>query len=69
VGFVVGRPVGGAVVRNQVRRRLQHLVAARLDQLPVGARLVVRATPDAAGRSSAALGDALDAALRKAYPA
>jgi ribonuclease P protein component len=67
VGFVVGRAVGPAVTRNQVRRRLQHLIAARLDRLPAGTRLVVRATPGAAGRSSAALADALDAALVKAY--
>src|SRR5206468_4230236 len=69
VGFVVARTVGPAVTRNQVRRRLQHLIAARLDRLPAGARLVVRATPAAAGRSSAVLGDALDDALTKAYPA
>jgi ribonuclease P protein component len=67
VGFVVGRAVGPAVTRNQVRRRLQHLIAARLDRLPAGTRLVVRATPGAAGRSSAARADALDAALVKAY--
>jgi ribonuclease P protein component len=67
VGFVVGKVVGPAVTRNQVRRRLQHLVAARLTDLPEGARLVVRATPASAGRSSAALGESLDAALVKAY--
>jgi ribonuclease P protein component len=67
VGFVVGRSVGPAVTRNRVRRRLQHLIGARLDALPAGARLVVRATPAAAGRSFAELGDALDAALPKAY--
>lgn len=69
VGFVVGRPVGPAVTRNEVRRRLRHLIAVRLDRLPAGARLVVRATPAAAGRSSAMLGEALDTALAKAYPA
>jgi ribonuclease P protein component len=67
VGFVVGRGVGPAVTRNQVRRRLQHLVAPRLAQLPAGARLVVRATPGAAGQNSSALAVALDAALVKAY--
>jgi ribonuclease P protein component len=67
VGFVVGRAVGPAVTRNQVRRRLRHLVAERLDRMPAGARLVVRATPSAAGRSFAALGASLDAALAKAY--
>ena len=68
VGFVVGRTVGPAVTRNQVRRRLRHLVAARLDGLPTGSRLVVRATPAAAGRSAALLGAALDRALAQAYP-
>ena len=67
VGFVVGRTVGPAVTRNRVRRRLQHIVAARLPQLPPGDRLVVRATPGAAGYSSAALAESLDAALVKAY--
>ena len=62
-GFVVSRAVGGAVVRNQVRRRLRHLVAARLDAFPPGTRLVVRALPAAATASSAELGEALDRAL------
>ncbi|HVV77588.1 MAG TPA: ribonuclease P protein component [Mycobacteriales bacterium] len=69
VGFVVGRAVGPAVTRNRVRRRLQHLIAARLEQLPAGTRLVVRATPAAADRTFDSLGVALDEALAKAYPA
>jgi ribonuclease P protein component len=62
-GFVVSRAVGGAVVRNRVRRRLRHLVAARLSDFPTGTRLVVRALPPAATASSAELAAALDAAL------
>ena len=57
-------------MRNQVKRRLRHLVADRLAEVPDGARLVVRALPPAAGCSSALLGSDLDhalaAALRKA---
>ncbi|HXR42113.1 MAG TPA: ribonuclease P protein component [Acidothermaceae bacterium] len=64
-GFVVGRNVGGAVVRNRVRRQLQHLVADRLPTLPAGSRLVVRVLPPAAGSSSAELGADLDAALTR----
>jgi len=64
-GFVVGRNVGGAVVRNRVRRQLQHLVADRLPTLPAGSRLVVRVLPPAAGSSSAELGTDLDAALTR----
>jgi ribonuclease P protein component len=65
-GFVVSRAVGGAVIRNRVRRQLRHLVGARLADLPAGATLVVRALPPAAGRSFAELGTDLDAALASA---
>jgi len=65
VGFVVPRSVGGAVVRNRVRRRLRALVTVRLDRLG-GADLVVRALPSAAGASSARLATDLDSALRGA---
>jgi ribonuclease P protein component len=47
-GFVVSKAVGGAVVRNKVKRRLRHLVAERIDKLPPGSVLVVRALPQAA---------------------
>ncbi|MGI5212598.1 ribonuclease P protein component [Plantactinospora sp. CA-290183] len=65
-GFVVSKAVGGAVVRNKVRRRLRHLVRERLAGLPAGATLVVRALPDAASASYARLGADLDAALHTA---
>src|SRR5690606_6802061 len=66
VGFTVGRSVGGAVTRNAVRRRLRHLMAARLDQLQPGSRVVVRALPRAADASSRELDAELDAALDRA---
>lgn len=65
-GFVVSKAVGGAVVRNRVKRRLRHLVRARIDALPAGAMLVVRALPAAAGRTYAELGADLDGALARA---
>jgi ribonuclease P protein component len=65
-GFVVSKAVGNAVVRNRVRRRLRHLVRDRLDALPAGSSLVVRALPAAAGASSGTLGSDLDAALAAA---
>jgi len=64
-GFVVSRAVGSAVIRNHVRRRLRHLVRDRLDRLPPGSRLVVRATPSAAAATPAALAAQLDAALKR----
>ncbi|WP_129664399.1 ribonuclease P protein component [Phytoactinopolyspora endophytica] len=70
VGFVVGRAIGGAVVRNTVRRRLRHTVACHLAELPDGSKVVVRALPEA-GRASreAMVADvrrALGSAIRRA---
>ena len=65
VGFVVGAAVGPAVVRNQVRRRLRHLVRARLEVLPQAGAVVIRAQPAAAALSSAELGVELDKALAR----
>ena len=66
VGFVVSRAVGGAVVRNRVKRRLRGLVAERLDRLPPGSRVVVRALPPSAEAPTSALAEDLDHALRRA---
>jgi len=65
-GFVVSKAVGGAVVRNKVKRRLRALVQDRLAGLPAGSTLVVRALPAAAAVSFVQLGRDLDAALTAA---
>lgn len=65
-GFVVSKAVGGAVVRNKVKRRLRHLVAGRLSAYPDGTTLVVRALPGAAEKDYRDLGQDLDAALAAA---
>jgi ribonuclease P protein component len=62
-GFVVSRAVGPAVSRNLVKRRLRHLLRDRLDQLPAGSLVVVRALPGAAEAGYDRLRDDLDAAL------
>lgn len=48
VAFAVGRPVGGAVVRNLVRRRLRAAVRAQRAVLLPGWGYLVRAKPPAA---------------------
>ena len=63
VGLVVSKAVGGAVVRNQVKRRLRHLARERLTSLPGSSVLVVRALPPAASASSQELAADLDRAL------
>ncbi len=62
-GLVVGRGVGNSVVRHRVSRRLRALLAQRLDRVPPGADVVVRARPEAASATSAQLGADLDSAL------
>lgn len=66
-GFVVGRAVGDAVVRNAIRRRLRHLVRERIDRLPAGTTVVIRARPEAAQAPRAALARDLDDALAGAF--
>jgi ribonuclease P protein component len=65
VGFIVSKQVGNSVHRHRVTRQLRHLMRDRLETVPGGSRVVVRARPDAAGRSSADLGRDLDSALRR----
>jgi ribonuclease P protein component len=65
-GFIVPKAVGGAVVRNRVRRQLRHLVRERLTDLPAGSDLVVRVLPVAVGRSYQQLGFDLSQALANA---
>lgn len=65
VGLVVSRTVGNAVVRNRVRRRLRHLSRDKLSLLPPASLLVLRATPDSAGRTFSELRSDLDAALAR----
>ncbi len=64
-GFVVSKAVGGAVVRNLVKRRLRHLVRDRLDRLPAGSLVVVRALPGAGEADHAQLARDLDTALQR----
>ena len=69
IGFIVSRAVGGAVVRNKVRRRLRHLAAGYLHDLPGGSLLVLRANPPAATARqadlAAELGQVVRALLRR----
>ena len=67
-GLVVGKTVGGSVVRSRTSRRLRHQLRDRLDRLPPGSRVVVRALPGAGAAPSSALGADLDRALDKVLP-
>jgi ribonuclease P protein component len=60
---VVSKVVGNAVARSQVKRRLRHLVRERLESIPPGTRLVIRALPAAAEAPWSQLSSDLDSAL------
>lgn len=64
-GFVVGRSVGGSVVRNRVTRRLRHLMAVHLEELPAGTEVVVRALPPSAGASGTELAQDVTSSVRR----
>lgn len=63
VGFIVSRAVGGAVVRNRVKRRLREVARARTACLPPGSLLVIRADPRAADVRQRDLAAELDLVL------
>jgi len=65
IGLIVGKTVGGSVVRHRVSRRLRAQLAARLERFPNGTGVVVRALPEAADASSGELGHDLDRALER----
>src|SRR6478735_9222166 len=64
-GFIVSRQVGGAVVRNTVRRRLKALCAEALPALLPGNDIVIRALPGADTISFAALRDEVAGCLAR----
>lgn len=63
-GFVVSKAVGGAVIRNQVKRRLRAVVSTT--DLEPGVDLVVRAAPSCSGATFAQLEAELRHLLHKA---
>ena len=66
VGFSTPRSLGGAVVRNRVRRRLRQIARDRLDEIGVGYDLLLIARPTAAEASFAELREAATTLLERA---
>ncbi|MEV5647994.1 ribonuclease P protein component [Nocardia sp. NPDC052254] len=64
-GLIVSKAVGTAVVRHRVARRLRHMCAGIVLNLPAEADVVIRALPGAATATSAELDRQLRSALRK----
>ncbi|MFF7938321.1 ribonuclease P protein component [Nocardia gamkensis] len=64
-GLIVSKAVGNAVIRHRVARRLRHMCAQVVDELPPGTDVVIRALPGAATASSEDLLRQVRTALRK----
>ncbi|MEE6179049.1 ribonuclease P protein component [Mycobacterium sp. 050134] len=65
VGLIIAKPVGTAVERHRVARRLRHVARPMLGELDRSDRLVIRALPSSRNVSSAQLEHQLRRALRR----
>lgn len=63
VAYAIGRSVGGAVVRNRIRRRLRELMVTRVADRD--GLFLVGVTPQAADLDFSGLATELDAALEQ----
>ncbi|MGA9871148.1 MAG: ribonuclease P protein component [Rhodococcus sp. (in: high G+C Gram-positive bacteria)] len=64
-GLIVSKAVGPAVTRHRVARRLRHICAQLLTDVPETADVVIRALPGAADSSSKELHRQLRSGLKK----
>ncbi len=66
VGFVAGKKVGNAVVRNRVKRRLREIVRARSRSWDPPVEIILRARPAASEASFVDLERAVDRLYHRA---
>jgi ribonuclease P protein component len=66
VGLIIGKPVGSAVERHRVARRLRHVARTMLGDLTPSDRVVIRALPSSRQASSVRLERQLRRGLRRA---
>jgi ribonuclease P protein component len=62
-GFVVGKRLGGAVVRNAVKRKMREATRARITAVPLGWDVILIARTPIVGASFWCVGEALDRLL------
>ncbi|MCW2662941.1 MAG: rnpA [Mycobacterium sp.] len=67
VGLIIAKPVGSAVERHRVARRLRHAARAMLGDLHQSDQVVIRALPGTRQASSARLEQQLRRGLRRAF--
>lgn len=64
-GLIVSKAVGNAVIRHRTSRRLRHICAGLIDDLPATTHVVIRALPRAGDATSAHLEHDIRRALVK----
>ncbi|AGF73808.1 ribonuclease P protein component [Corynebacterium halotolerans] len=64
-GLIVSKAVGNAVIRHRASRRLRHVCAGLVDELPATMNVVIRALPRAGDATSEQLGHDIRRALAK----
>jgi ribonuclease P protein component len=67
IGLIIAKPVGSAVERHRVARRLRHVARTVLAVLDQSDRVVIRARPSSRNVSSARLEQQLQSGLRRAF--
>ena len=67
VGLIIAKPVGSAVERHRVARRLRHVARSVLGELNQSDHVVIRALPSSRQVSSARLEQQLRRGLRRAF--
>lgn len=67
IGLIIAKPVGSAVERHLVARRLRHVARSVLAGLDQSDRVVIRARPSSRNVSSAWLERQLRSSLRRAF--
>ncbi|HMD31447.1 MAG TPA: ribonuclease P protein component, partial [Candidatus Acidoferrales bacterium] len=67
-GMSVGRGLGGAVVRNKIRRRIREVLRLNLKEIPSGWDIIVHPRASVAKAEFALLRDELLALLRNSLP-
>ena len=67
LGLIIAKPVGSAVERHRVARRLRHVARNMLPGLHRYDQVVIRARPSSRNVASAALEQQLRSGLRRAF--
>ena len=67
LGLIIAKPVGSAVERHRVARRLRHVSRTMLAGLDECDRVVIRALPSSRNVSSASLEQQVRSGLRRAF--